>query len=186
MRLFTGIALPAEVTDRLDRLVRGLKPAARIKWSPVKNLHVTTKFIGEWPEQRLGELQEVLGEMPPQAPLRIGVRGLGWFPNERSPRVLWAGIEAPPGLHELVRETQETLAGIGVEIEKRKYSLHLTLARIKKPTTLGPLRVAIEKLPSTEFGEFTAPAFHLYLSESQPGGSVYTSLAEFQFRPAER
>jgi RNA 2',3'-cyclic 3'-phosphodiesterase len=186
MRLFTGIALPADVTDKLDRLVRGLRPAARIKWSPVKNLHITTKFIGEWPEERLGELKTTLGELPVRDQLRIGVGGLGWFPNERSPRVLWAGIEAPQGLHELARETQEALAGIGVEIEKRRYSPHLTLARIKTPTDLKPLRLAIENLASTEFGEFTAPAFHLYLSESQAGGPIYTSLAEFAFRPTER
>jgi len=186
MRLFTGIALPAEVSDKLDRLVRGLKPAARIKWSPVKNLHVTTKFIGEWPEERLGELKRALETLPPREPLRIGVRGLGWYPNERSPRVFWAGIDAPAGLHELARQTQEALGGIGIEIEKRKYSPHLTLARIKPPTNVSPLRVAVANLPSTEFGEFTAPSFHLYLSELQPGGAVYTSLREFAFQPAER
>ena len=68
---------------------------------------------------------------------------------------------------------------MGLERERRKYSPHLTLARIKSPGGLGGLRRAVESLPSTEFGEFTAEGFHLYLSEPQPGGSVYTSLGEY-------
>jgi len=54
MRLFTGLELPDDVAGNLAELIRRLKPAARIHWSPPENLHVTTKFVGEWPEARLG------------------------------------------------------------------------------------------------------------------------------------
>ena len=67
MRLFTALDLPPEVLGRLDHLLRRLKPAARISWSPPENLHVTTKFIGEWPESRLAELKAALGGLPDRA-----------------------------------------------------------------------------------------------------------------------
>ena len=60
MRLFTGLDLPDEVVANLDELVRRLKPAGPIAWSPPSNLHITTKFIGEWKEERLGDLTTAL------------------------------------------------------------------------------------------------------------------------------
>lgn len=64
MRLFTALDLPPEIVDRLGQLIARLKPVARIKWSPPANLHVTTKFIGEWPEERLDELKSALASIP--------------------------------------------------------------------------------------------------------------------------
>lgn len=179
MRLFTGIALPQEVTDNLEALVGDLRPAARIKWSPVRNLHITTKFIGEWPDDRLDELAAALGEVPSPGPIPIAIRTLGWFPNERSPRVFWAGIEAPDALHELARATDAKAAELGVAPETRRYSPHLTLARIKGPADLRELRRRVDGLPSHEFGRFEANCFHLFQSKLQPGGSVYTRLREY-------
>jgi 2'-5' RNA ligase len=69
MRLFTGIDLPDEVHAKLEALVRALRPAARIKWISVANLHITTKFIGEWPEERLQELVAALRELTPREPI---------------------------------------------------------------------------------------------------------------------
>ena len=179
MRLFTGIAIPTEIKDRLEKLVRGLKPHARIRWSPVANLHVTTKFIGEWPEERLAELQGALEAVEPRGAFPVSIRGLDWFPDRREPRVFYAGIEAPDALRELAERIEGACEGLGIERERRWYSPHLTLARIKSPGGLGGLRRAVQGLPLTEFGEFTAECFHLYLSEPQPGGSVYTSLRKY-------
>ena len=103
MRLFTGLDLPAEVAGNLERLLERLRPTARIAWSPPANLHITTKFIGEWPEERLGELKDVLAALPPRAPLALHIAKVGFFPNPHSPRVFWCGIEAP-GLAELAAD----------------------------------------------------------------------------------
>ena len=61
MRLFTGIDLAAEVVARLEEVVARLKPTAPIRWSPPANLHITSKFIGEWPENRLEEMRVCMG-----------------------------------------------------------------------------------------------------------------------------
>jgi RNA 2',3'-cyclic 3'-phosphodiesterase len=179
MRLFAGIELSREVVDNLEKLLQRLKPVARIKWSPVANLHITTKFIGEWPDGRLEELAGALRGLPSCDPMPIAVRGLGWFPNPYSPRVFWAAVEAPPTLVTLARETDHALARLGVEPERRPFSPHLTLARVREPIPLTALQQAVAALPDTRFGEFTADRFFLYLSVLQPQGSEYTKLAAF-------
>jgi 2'-5' RNA ligase len=182
MRLFTAIDLPEGVVAALSRLIDRLRPTARIRWSPPENLHITTKFIGEWPEGRLGELTAVLRALPRYEPPRIEVRGLGFFPNPHAPRVFWAAVHAPPALGELAHETDRALAGLGIPAEKRPFSPHLTLARIKEPVPLAALRQTIAALPEADFGAFTADRFYLYQSTLNPSGSVYTRLSDYAFQ----
>jgi 2'-5' RNA ligase len=180
MRLFTALDLPGGVVRNLEELVARLKPAAAIHWSPPANLHITTKFIGEWPEARLPELQSALAALPERPPIEVSVSKLGFYPNQRAPRVFWCGVEAA-GLAALAVETEAAMESLGVAGENRAYSPHLTLARIKDRCDLRPLHSAIGAIPSLDFGRFTVPSFFLFRSQLHPTGSVYTKLAEFPF-----
>jgi 2'-5' RNA ligase len=180
MRLFTGIAIPSELARSLEKLMDQLRPLAPIRWSKSGNLHITTKFIGEWPEERLGELQSGLDTLPTHSPIPISVQGLGWFPNPHRPRVFWAAIQAPPALAELAAQTEALLEGLGVRKETRGFSPHLTLARIEGAPDLGPLRRAVAQLPGYDFGTFQAHCFYLYRSQPSSGGSNYSKIAEFR------
>jgi RNA 2',3'-cyclic 3'-phosphodiesterase len=177
MRLFTALDLPPEIVDRLGQLIARLKPVARIKWSPPANLHVTTKFIGEWPEERLDELKSALASIPSRPPIAVNIHGLGFVPNPKSPRNFWCGVVAP-GLAELAADIDAATAPLGIAGEKRPYSPHLTLARIKDRLDLRPLHHRISE-EALDFGPFEAGAFFLYRSQLKPTGSVYTKLAEF-------
>src|ERR1700683_5362272 len=121
MRLFTAIDIPAAIKLRLCAFLDRLRPLAKLSWSPPDHLHVTTKFIGEWPEARLEELNQALDAVPAPGPIEIAVRGLGWFPNDRNPRVFWAGVESGPELGALAQATEQSLASIGVPVEDRKF-----------------------------------------------------------------
>jgi 2'-5' RNA ligase len=178
MRLFTGIGIPYKVRRNLELLLAHLKPTASIRWSRIENLHNTTKFIGEWPEDQLDDVKSALRAIPHPSPFSISITGLGWFPNPHSPRVFWCGIQAEP-LAELAVGAQAALARIGIAKENRPYSPHLTLARIESPGDLFPLKKAVAALPSDDFGRFTAEQFSLYLSKLGPGGSVYTILESY-------
>jgi RNA 2',3'-cyclic 3'-phosphodiesterase len=178
MRLFTGLDLPPEIAGRLDGLIARLRPAARIAWSPAANLHITTKFIGEWPEERLAELEAALEALPGRAAIEVKVGGLGFFPNARSARVFYCGVEAA-GLKELAADTDAAGARLGIEAEKRAYSPHLTLARIRERTNLKMLEAGIAALGAAEMGAFEARSFFLYRSQLRRAGSIYTKLAEF-------
>lgn len=184
MRLFTGIDLPEELVANLNRLLDALRPTAHLRWTAPYNFHITTKFIGEWPEEKLPALIErlqPLGNRPPIEP--VDVSGIGWFPNPQQPRILWMGIKASPELGKLASDTNEALAAMGIERESKKFTAHLTLARIKDAVPLTPLRQAIASLDSTEFGSFQADRFHLYLSQPGPSGPIYTKLAEIPLIP---
>jgi len=186
MRLFTAIDLPSEIVNTLGALIARLKPTAVINWSPAENLHITTKFIGEWPDERLSELTAALRALPTRPDIDIAIEKLGFFPNPHAPRVFWAGVHAGDTLAQLARETENSLAALGIAKEQRPYSPHLTLARLKTPGKQPALLQAVATLPSLDFGRFTAARFYLYHSKTAPSGSVYTQLAEFPFASEPR
>jgi RNA 2',3'-cyclic 3'-phosphodiesterase len=184
MRLFTAIDLPEEPQLRLERLLSALRPEALIKWSPLDNLHITIKFIGEWPEERLDEIDRALAGLGPREPFEIVLRGLGWYPNERLPRVLWAGVHAGPGLAKLARDIDGALAAAGVAKEERAFAPHLTLARIKSPIPLGELRERVKQLQPADLGEFSVRGYSLFRSDPGSNSSIYRKLRDYQFAAA--
>jgi RNA 2',3'-cyclic 3'-phosphodiesterase len=179
MRLFTAIEIPGEIKTRLEAFIDRLRPTAKLAWSPVENLHITTRFIGEWPEARLDEIPAALASLPPHGTdsgtIEIAIRGVGWFPGPRNPRVLFAGIEARPGLRALADETDRALTGLGIPAQDREFHPHLTLARRRSPVPVDKLLCALESAAAYEFGVFRATSFFLYLS----AGGRYTKLQEF-------
>ena len=183
MRLFTAIDLSDEVRTNIEDLQCKLKPTARIQWSSASSLHITTKFIGEWPQARLEELKAALMGIRAVGSFEIEVSQIGWYPNPHSPRVFSVGVRAPQALHDLARAIDDAVAELGVPAERKVFSPHLTLARIRTPQPLGPLRQAAADLESEEFGRFIAARYHLYLSEQSTGGSRYSKLADFSLIP---
>lgn len=184
MRLFTAIDLPPDSLMRLERLISALRPAALIHWSPLDNLHITTKFIGEWPEGRLEELHEALTALAERKPFEVEVRGLGWFPHERSPRVLWVGIDGGEELAALAGHIENQLAPLGIKREDRQFSPHLTLARIKNPVPLAPLREKVRDMQPAVLGKFMASHFTLFRSEPGSNASIYRKLRDYRFEAA--
>jgi 2'-5' RNA ligase len=184
MRLFTAIDLPAETLLRLERLLSALRPEALIKWSPLDNLHITTKFIGEWPEGRLEELNKALAGLTLREPFDIELRDLGWFPNERSPRVLWAGVHAGLALKALMAETEEQLLPLGIAKEEKQANPHLTLARIKTPAPLRNLRRKVDELQPADLGTFAVRHFCLFRSDPGSNASIYRRLRAYPFETA--
>jgi len=179
MRLFVGIGLPAGIAATLDHLIEDLKRHAAARWSPVANLHITTKFIGEWPEARLDEMRAALGTVAKRPPLTIALRGLGWSPNPHSPRIFWVPVAGGEALRDLAADTERAIKPLGVAAEKRAYTPHLTLARVKPETDLRALRQQVAALPTQDWGTFEAREFELYRSQPGAAGSVYTALDRF-------
>jgi 2'-5' RNA ligase len=197
MRLFTAIALPPRVLDNLARVLKELRPLAPVNWSPVENLHITTKFIGQWPEERLAEVEEALENVNFGRVFEIAIARFGFFPNPHHPHAFFAGVQAEPGLAELANRIEEALRPLGFAKENRPYSPHVTLARIKQED-LRELREHNAKMTNFDFGTFQVSEFHLYLSSRMPvplpdgrgseiprlnrdrqGVAVYTSLSTY-------
>jgi len=179
MRLFCGIDLPEDVRERLERLLMHLRPCAHLKWVTVYNLHLTLKFIGEWPEENLPQLESALRSIQKRPSVPLAVRGLGWYPNPRNPRVFWAAVEGGDALAGLAHDIEVKLEPLGIAKETRVFTAHLTLARIKEPVPLETLRNAVTQLGSAEFGSFPVDRFYLFRSQPGSAGSIYTKLSEF-------
>lgn len=183
MRLFTAIDLPNDLLLRLERLTSALRSEALINWSPLDNLHITTKFIGPWVDSRLDELDAALLSMAPRQPFEIELKDLGWFPNSRSPRTFWIGVHSE-ALHQLARETEHKLETLGIPKESREFSPHLTLARIKTPVPLRRLHAKVGEMQPASLGHFLASRFALYRSDPGSNASIYRKLREYHFESA--
>jgi 2'-5' RNA ligase len=188
MRVFVALNIPEEVRKSLAQLVAQLRPACKTaRWARVEGLHVTLKFIGETPLEKLEMIKTALSSIPSRAPIPINFQGFGFFPSERRPRVLWAGVEAGPDLSELAKAVEMALDAVGIPRDTRPFAPHLTLARFESPRGLDVLQSVIHNAGSRDFGRTTATEFHLYQSVLKRGGAEYTQLATFSFaegRPA--
>ena len=180
MRLFVAIDIPEDIRSLLAGLATKLRTACRsARWARIEGLHVTLKFIGETPAEKMEMINSALAAIPFRAPVFINFRGIGFFPNAGRPRVLWAGIESNPQLTELAAAVDVALEPLGIPREGRAFTPHLTLARFHAARGLDSLEAALGKIGPLEFGGATAKEFHLYQSILKRGGAEYTRLATF-------
>src|ERR1700693_2051194 len=129
MRIFIGIDLDPEVRTRIERFIEGVEGfAPDARWARPESLHITLKFIGEQPPERVEAITERLRRVESSA-FEIRAAGHGFFPTAKAPRVFWIGIHASPQLAALAEMIDVAVAELGVPREDRPFSPHLTLAR---------------------------------------------------------
>jgi RNA 2',3'-cyclic 3'-phosphodiesterase len=191
VRLFVALEIPAEVRDNLAALINELRMADgspsknNARWVRAENLHVTLKFIGNVDAGKLEAIRGALGEVAAAGAVELHFRGVGFFPNERRPRVLWAGIVASPNLAPLAAGIDARLEKLGIASETREFAPHLTLARFDPPGISQRLRATVQEHAAREFGTLRTGNFHLFESMTRPTGAEYTRLSSFSFAKAE-
>jgi 2'-5' RNA ligase len=185
MRAFIAIDLPKELHAALSReqsVLRRAAPDAR--WTRPEGIHLTLKFLGEITDRQCARVREALGLLGPLEKFSVEVKGFGFFPDARRPRVFWAGVEAPPALEKLAQEIEKAAARLGFTPENRPFKPHLTLARFKEPRPQPALLAAIAERTggapeAFSLGRFEASEFFLYESKLSPEGAEYLKLAQF-------
>lgn len=192
MRLFIAFDLDDHIREKIVRFmdgVRGFAPDAR--WVRPESLHVTLKFIGQWPGERLAELRDCLQTVPSHT-FDITIADYGFFPTAEAPRVFWIGIHSGPQLASLAAAIDTKLSSLAVAPEEHAFSPHLTLARRaggsgsprkskddRSNQSFARLQEKLSAMSKLDFGAMTARQFFLYQSELSPGGSRYTKLSPF-------
>lgn len=134
-RTFIGIPLPEQIRESLDAVRKDLEPLSRgITWVRPELMHITLKFLGETPERMMHSVREVFMNSSCNYPaLKLKLRNTGYFPREGEPRVLWAGLQQIPGeLYRLSDELNIAYVSMGFEDSGKRFSPHITLARIKQ------------------------------------------------------
>jgi len=183
IRAFIAVSLPPILQSQLDstsRQLREMLPGVPIRWVPVKNIHLTLKFLGNFPEQNLGALKERLkAETSRHHSFEFGLGLPGAFPSINRPRVIWVGVTAAEELKELARAIENQAESLGIPNEERPFSPHLTLGRVGRDVSSSEIRLIAEALQSLKIeaaGKTRVTEIHLYRSDLNPSGAVYTRL----------
>ena len=166
----------ASFIEEMRRLASG------VRWVRRTNLHLTLRFLGDAADsQCLAALREKLTEIAAQtAPFVIDARGTGAFPNLARPRVIWAGLVGDE-LVRLAARVEDAAVEAGFTRERRPYSPHLTIGRVRDLREWSAARPAIENAARREFGSSNCESMILYRSVLGPETSTYHELARFGF-----
>ncbi|MBN1439862.1 MAG: RNA 2',3'-cyclic phosphodiesterase [Anaerolineales bacterium] len=188
VRAFIAIGLSADVRRWLIDARAGLErkiPSGAVRWTDPGGIHLTLKFLGEISTARIGGICEVMDGLASfSRPFLISPGGLGCFPDARRLRVIWAGVRADPQLTDLQKRLEVDLEKIGFPAERRAFSPHLTLGRVRDGVPSGSLeelgRVVKDSAAGSAAG-MEVKEINLFSSVLRPGGAEYSVLHRSPF-----
>ena len=176
-RLFTGLAVPAQIADAL-RAYQGGLPGAR--WIEPGDFHVTLRFLGDVEATTADDVVEALSEMRMRPALTVTLDGLGIFGGDK-PRALYASVSPDAGLTDLQAEQERLVRRAGVEPERRKFTPHVTLARLRRDATPEAAAFYLSQAPVFAPLAFAVDRVTLFSARESTGGGPYVAEAEFPF-----
>ncbi|HMB73331.1 MAG TPA: RNA 2',3'-cyclic phosphodiesterase [Gammaproteobacteria bacterium] len=173
MRLFVALDLPASIIEALCMIE--LPPAHRL--SPVRpdQMHITLHFIGA---ADIDEVRNALASVCCK-PCRVSVRGVGSFRIPARGSILWAGVDAIEELLALHQACASALGAIGIRIERRRYTPHVTIARLRSPADELSVNAFLQSGQERDFGSFVARQFVLYDSVTLHDGARYERIESY-------
>lgn len=187
MRCFIAIDFPEEIKKEFRKILEVVSPLSKdVKWVPIENIHVTIKFLGEVEDTLIQKISQRLIEVSCRHnPFSIEIKGVGMFPNERRPNVLWVGINKPEPLTNLYQDIEDSLIDLGFSKEKREFSPHVTIGRVKNPKNITPVIKTLNEYRDKVFGIATITDFFLMKSILLPLGAKYSKLSTFKLTEIE-
>ncbi len=185
MRTFIAVPLPKECREMLERIQAKLRASeADVRWVSASSIHLTLKFLGEIDPELVPRLADSLRsatDVP--AGFTLNVRGVGAFPNPRSPRVVWCGIEGEVQQLERIQTCVEhACSALGFAAEERPFLPHLTLGRVQGKRNLQRLSDCI-RIGSELECNFKVDLYNVYKSTLSPRGAIYDVLETIRLRP---
>ena len=172
IRTFIAIALPDAVKASIGSAVAALRERnGGVRWVKPEGLHITLKFLGDIPEETVAPLSADLdGAAVASRLMNLSLAGFGAFPGVKRPRVVWIGLDGDVAeLVTLARSIDRMCTKYGIAQERRPFSGHITLGRLKTPSVVD---LGIGSIT----GMFMASEVLLYRSVLSPGGAQYTVL----------
>ncbi len=179
IRLFTAVSIPEALRQQLHAMGRSLPGARPV---PEEQIHITLRFIGEVEGALFKDIKENLNTIN-TSPFRVAIQGVGHFPPRGKPRVIWAGLHSTDQLIKLKRKIDTCLIECGLPPDNRKFSPHITLARLNNP----PIHRITSFLAGNaflKFEEFDVDHFHLYSSKLASKGATHTLEADYPLNTA--
>jgi 2'-5' RNA ligase len=174
LRLFVGIEFPPELKLRLSLLQSGVAGA---RWIDPGNFHLTLRFIGEVSEAVAADVDEALLRLKARR-FSLQLAGVGIFGSDKL-RTLWVGIERDPALATLQGKIELALIRAGLPPEPRKFSPHVTLARLRAPKS-GDIQQFLAANAQFRAEPLPVERFSLIASYPTKAGSVYEDQADYE------
>lgn len=172
-RLFTGLKIPSEIGVQLALLQSGL---AGVRWIDPTDFHITLRFIGDVERPLADDIEDALAHII-SAPFSLELFSLGSFGGDR-PRMVWAGVRPSEELSRLHQQHEILAQRLGLKAEGRKFTPHVTLARIKN----GGARIKNggDRMKNGRAGNrSSAAAIARYLSDNADFRSFKFDVSEF-------
>ena len=186
LRLFVAIPIPGPVRDEMARVQRELQALASpraIGWTRPEQFHFTLRFLGGVPAASLEDLKAAVGAVCANARrLSLRAAGVGFFPNARLPRVVWAGIQdAEEFLIDLQKQIEAAVQPFTAERGAENFTGHVTLGRVKNlnRSDAGQLAAYAQTIENRRFGDWMAREIEIVQSELSPAGARHRLLAAF-------
>jgi len=183
LRTFIAVDFPPLMIEKIDRIINYFKtqlPQKPLKWVAAHQLHLTIKFIGELPDHQLPEIKSILTNVIGNQPVfTMGIEGLGMYPNEQKPHVVWLGITGKRPLIVVHNILDQALEKVGIPPEKRKFNPHLTLARVRRQADQVAVMEIGKRLCQFKvdsLGTINVEKIRFYQSKLTPKGPIYSSL----------
>jgi 2'-5' RNA ligase len=179
LRLFIAVPIPDAVTRFLKSTRTALDQAGlNIRWVPVENIHLTLKFLGDMDAARVDAVAERIDAAAgANGPFELIAGGVGGFPNLRSFRVLWVGVDDDTRqLEMLQRDVESELETLGIKKERRRFHPHLTLARTRQRMDGGQFGLLDASRAQHGSEPFRVDRICLFASVLKPGGAEYARL----------
>ena len=188
VRAFVAVRMNEQVEDSVAKTIDELRrPDDGVRWVPRANLHITLKFLGPAVDShRLQQLTAGLRQLATRtAPFEVAAAGIGAFPNLGHPRAIWVGLHnvESGALAALAARLETVAAEYGFEREKRRWSGHLTIGRVRGESIKDETRDALNALGDRNFGVSKIESITLYRSHLGPNAATYEALATFLFQP---
>ena len=175
-RAFIAVEVP--VSQELEDFSKAIKGTdAPLKIVNLAKVHITMKFLGDTDESLVPEIEEVMkNAISGIQPFTMKLKGSGAFPNLNRISVVWAGMENADALGEIARKIDTGLATLGFQPERRKFSPHVTIARVKGSKNKERLADTITQFQNKEFGEIPVDKIILKKSVLTPQGPIYSDV----------
>ena len=185
LRLFLAISIPETVREELRRFqveLQPLLPTRVVRWARADQFHLTLKFLGNVAARDVPALTEAARVIcAGSPPMYLQAQGVGFFPNDYSPRVFWVDIKSGDGLlQKLQQQLQSAVERFAEKQAAKKFAAHITLARFERLARRDSEKFAARALTDKVFGEWKAQEVELIQSRLQPSGAIHAILDTFK------
>lgn len=183
IRTFIAVDFPLEIKEKITEITAYFQtklPPAQIKWVEPDHMHLTLKFMGETPLDKLVQIKQSMHQVVTKFPsFSIEIETLGMYPNVKRPRVIWLGINDKNNLILLHNQLDQALKGKGIKSDRRSLSPHLTIGRVRRsadPESIRQIGKILSQFKISSLGRIKIDEIVYYQSVLTPQGPIYTIL----------